>query len=182
MNLSLSNKTFKEPRKLIILLVIAVSLILVSLRLSVTRVTANIFPVIVHEENLAFGTVFPGEELQGDFEVHYAYEQGGITYIIILKRKPLPEGHPEYPDGGDPEMPGFYRDLCPSLTVIKVKEGTEEDTTTGAYVGIDDLSDAWIIYFKVPAIFGHVAQDHIGGVVSESGDYGCDISIDIEEG
>jgi uncharacterized repeat protein (TIGR01451 family) len=33
----------------------------------------------------------------------------------------------------------------------------------------------------VPAIFGSVAQDHSGGVVAASGEYGCDISIDVEE-
>ena len=166
---------------MLILLAIAVGLILLSLKFFATRITANIFPVIVHETDLAFGTVFPGEELQGNFEVHYAYQQGGVTYTIILKRKPLPEGHPEYPNGGDPEMPGYYRNLCPFLTPIKVVEGLEQDTPEGAYVGIEDLSDVWIIYFKVPAIIGTVAQEHTGEVVTSNGEYGCDISINIPE-
>ena len=33
----------------------------------------------------------------------------------------------------------------------------------------------------MPAIFGHVAQDHTGGVINEAGEYGCDISIDLTE-
>ena len=180
MNLLLNNK-FRKKSELITLLAITASLILVLvvLKISTTNVSAYILPILVHEEHLDFGTVFPGEEHQGNFTVHYVeeYEQEGITYRIIQKRKPLPSGHPEYPDGGDPAMPGFYRNLCPYLS--KVSNEGEGDNENAAFVGPSDLSDTWIIYFQVPAILGHVAQAHIGGVVTSNGEYGCDVSIEI---
>lgn len=169
--LLLQNKIFKNPKKIAISLVIIFGLILIGIKIFSSRVTAQVVPVIVHEFDLAFGTVFPGEELKGNFEVHYVedYPQEGVNYKIIKQLKPLPDGS------------GFYKDLCPFLTPIKVVEGAETDNPDSAYVGETDLSDTWIIYFKVPAIVGHVSQDHTGGVVTEDGDYGCDVSIDIPE-
>jgi len=192
----LLNNIFRKPRNLLILITIAVSLFLVSLKFYFTKVAANILPVAVSEVNLDFGTVFPGEELQKNFTISYVeeYEQGGITYRIIKKIKPK---WPEPPVCGQgfttrEEASAYcvanpnntnccYPDLCPSLTPIKIEEGTEEENPTLAYVGSDDLSDAWIIYFRVPAIVGHVAQEHIGEVVTSNGEYGCDVSIDILE-
>lgn len=173
------NKIFKEPKKLAILLVIIFGLILVGIKLFSTKVTAQIVPVTVQEDGLEFGTVFPGENLEGKFIVSFVtdYEEAGVTYKIIFKRKPLPAG---YPDQGDPQMPGYYRDLCPFLTPVNV-DPNETDTPDRASVGQSDLSDTWIVYFKVPAIVGNVAQDHVGGLVSTDGDYGCDISIDVPE-
>lgn len=180
MNLLLSN-ILRKPGRTIILLTIAVGfiLVLVVLNANITNVSAQIVPVTVSTNNLSFGTVFPGEEVQGNFIVTYVDEGNGIAYRLIQKRKPLPEGHPEYPNGGDPAMPGYYRDLCPFLD--KVNEEGEGDTEDQAFVGpiSTDPSDSWIIYFKVPAIFGYVGQDHTGGVVSGNGEYGCDIDIDI---
>ncbi|HEB46583.1 MAG TPA: hypothetical protein ENI19_02630 [Candidatus Nealsonbacteria bacterium] len=182
MNLLLSN-ILKKPGRTIILLTIVVGFILVlaSLVADTTKVSAQILPILVQEENLDFGTVFPGEEHQGNFTIYFVeeYEEDGINYRIIQKRKPLPPEHPEYPNGGDPAMPGFYRNLCPFLTKVSI-EG-EGDTENQAFVGNNDLSDVWIIYFEVPAIVGHVAQDHIGGVIASNGEYGCDVSIDILE-
>lgn len=175
---------FKKPKTIIILIGLGVtlSLAVVSLQVNLTAVSAQIIPVLVSVNNLDFGTVFPGEEQEGDFVVNISpqYEGDGVTYQIIQKRKPLPPEHPEYPDGGDPEMSGYYRNLCPYLT--KVSNEGEGDIETSASVNPDsDISDAWIIYFKVPAIVGNVGQDHIGGVVTENGEYGCDVSIDIIE-
>ena len=31
-----------------------------------------------------------------------------VNYRILQRRKPLPLEHPEFPDGGDPDMPGFF--------------------------------------------------------------------------
>lgn len=178
----LLSNTFINQKKLLITLGVIVSLILVLVIIdaNITKVSAQIIPVTVSTENLTFGTVFPGEELQGNFIVTYVDEGGGIAYKLIQKPKPLPAEHPEYPDGGDPQNPGYYRNLCPFLT--KVSNEGEGDTENQAFVGptSTDPSDNWIIYFKVPATFGHVGQDHTGGVVSESGEYGCDISIDID--
>ena len=147
---------------------------------NIIKVSAEtiILPVAVIENGLDFGTVFPGEELEGNFTIQYVEGSGedNVTYQIILKRKLLPVGHPEYPDGGDPDMPGYYRNLCPSLTAVSV----EESGDTGI-VGKEDISDVWTIYFKVPAILGNVAQSHTGEVVTSNGEYGCDISINIPE-
>lgn len=175
----LYNKIFKEPKTLFIILAIAFALVLIGIKLFSTRVTAQIVPIIVQEEDLTFGTVFPGENLEGKFIVSFVtdYQEAGITYKIIFKRKPLPDG---YPGTGDPQMPGYYRDLCPFLTPVNVDPG-ETDTPDQAFVGQSDLSDNWTIFFKVPAIVGTVAQDHVGGVVTTDGDYGCDISIDIPD-
>lgn len=173
------NKTAKILIFLIIL--IAFSLVLANFQFKAIEVSASIIPVLVHEEHLDFGTSFPGEERQGSFTVYFVeeYEEDGVNYKIIQKRKPLPPEHPEYPNGGDSEMPGYYRNLCPYLTKVSI-EG-EGDLETGAFVGRTDLSDAWIIYFKVPAIVGHIGQDNINGVVTSNGEYGCDISIDVLE-
>lgn len=161
------------------IVLIAFALFLSNAQLKVMEVSAQVIAVWVQEDNLHFGTVFPGEEHEGNFTVHYAeeYEEDNVVYRIIQKRKLLPPEHPEYPNGGDPEMPGYYRNLCPFLTKVNM-EG-EGDTEEESSVGENDLSDEWIIYFKVPAILGHVAQEHINGVVTTNGEYGCDISIDV---
>lgn len=133
------------------------------------QITLQILPIIVHEDNLSFGQVFPGEELQGKFTVHYVqeYQEQGVHYRIIQKLKPLPDGS------------GYYKDLCPFLSKVSLE--SEGDLESEAYVGINDPSDEWTVYFKVPAIMGNVSQDNSGGVVTTSGEYGCDISIDIIE-
>jgi hypothetical protein len=173
---------YKYKRLLISLGVIVVLIsVLIILNANITKVSAQIIPVTVSTNHLSFGTVFPGEELEGNFIVNYIEDEGsGIAYRLIQKRKPLPPEHPEYPDGGDPQMPGYYRDLCPHLEKVSL-EG-ENDIPSSAFVGptSTDPSDNWTIYFRVPAIFGQVGQDHTGGVVDENGEYGCDISIDID--
>ncbi len=124
-----------------------------------------IVPVTIEQDGLDFGTVFPGEELEGTFTIQYVKDEGdpdSVTYKIILQEKPLPDGS------------GYYKDLCPHLTAVSVEEVGVEGT-----VGIDDPEDVWTIYFKVPAILGNVSQDNQGGVVDSSGEYGCDVSIDI---
>lgn len=166
-------------KKLILIAVIGLLSVFLFQKLNPNNVSAQILPITVSIEHLDFGTVFPGEELQGNLTVTYIDEGNGLAYKLIQRRKPLPSGHPEYPNGGDPEMPGFYRNLCPYLE--KVSNEEEGDVENSAFVGgPGDNSDTWIIYFKVPAIFGSVSQDYIGGVISGGGDYGCDISIDIE--
>ena len=179
----LLNNTFIKYKKLLISLgaMVVLASVLIILNSNITKVSAQIVPVIVSTNNLAFGTVFPGEELEGNFIVTYIEDGGsGIAYKLIQKRKPLPPEHSEYPNGGDPQMLGYYRDLCPYLEKVSL-EG-EDDVPSSAFVGptSNDPSDNWTIYFKVPAIFGYVGQDYTGGVVSENGEYGCDIAIDID--
>jgi len=62
-----------------------------------------------------------------------------------------------------------------------VNEEMEGDVTTSSTLSTTDTSDAWEIIFKVPAILGFVAQDHIFGIVSSGGDYVCDVPLDILE-
>ena len=162
----------------IILFIIVLSgfvLVLANSQLKITEVSATVVAVTVQGDHLSFGTAFPGEELEGSFVIGYVEqpEPDDVDYRIVLERKPLPEG---YIGEGDPDMPGYYKDLCPYLTKVNLEE--EGDTEDNASVGVDDLSDEWTIYFKVPAIIGHVGQEHINGIVTTNGEYGCDISIE----
>jgi hypothetical protein len=161
---------------------VIVSFVLVTTQENIIKVSAEVIPVVVMEDHLDFGTVFPGEGLEGNFVVSVSpdYQENGIQYRIIQRRKLLPPEHPEYPDGGDPQMPGYYRNLCPYLEK-STNEGEGDTEESATLSSLDDQSDAWVIYFKVPAIIGSVAQEHIGGVVDSNGEYGCDVSIDIIE-
>jgi len=169
---NLRKKKFKKQALFFGLPISVVIIFLIIFQGQIFKVSAQIVPIAVNIDHLAFGNVFPGEELEGNFIVTYVDEGDGVAYKIIQQLKPLPEEHPDYP--------GFYKDLCPYLE--KVSNEGEGDIEEDAFVGGDsDPSDTWIIYFKVPAIFGNISQDHIGGVVDESGEYGCDISIDVQE-
>ncbi len=174
----MKNKKFK---KLITALigVIGLSLVLVNFQSGLMSVSATVIPIQVSIPHLDFGLTFPGENHTGNFTVSYAEQGNGIKYTIIQKRKPLPQSHAEYPNGGDPNLPGYYRDLCPHLTKVSLEN--EGDIEENSFVGPNDLTDKWTIYYSVPAIMGNVAQDHKGGVVTTNGEYGCDITINIEE-
>ena len=172
--------SFTKPKTLIIFLGggLVLTLLVIILQMRLTPVFAQVIPIVIHEDHLEFGTVFPGEHRSGNFVVNIAsdYQGDPVTYHIIQKRKPLPEG---YDGEGDPDLPGYYRNLCPFLT--KTNNEGEGDTESQAMVGgLDDLADSWIVDFSVPAILGYVAQDHSYGVVSTDGDYGCDISLDVD--
>ncbi len=171
----------KKSQKLMLALIgiVGLALILTNLQGNFMSVSATVIPVEVSVKHIDFGAVFPGEDHSGKFIVSYADIGIGVDYKIIQKRKPLPPNHPEYPNGGDPLMPGYYRNLCPYLT--KISLDNEGDTEEQSFVGPSDLTDTWNILFSVPAIMGNVAQDHKGGVVTIKGDYGCDISIDVGE-
>ncbi len=154
------------------------------LQLGAIGVSAGILPILVSVDHLAFGTVFPGEHLTEQFTVTLAPENQSqqLTYWIVQKRKPLPPAHPEYPNGGDPSLPGFYRDLCPFLT--KTAEAGEGDAEVQATLtATTDATDRWQVGLNVPAISspidGGVAQDHNGGIITTSGEYGCDISVNV---
>ena len=171
----------KKFRKLIASLIalISLSLVLINFQSGLLSVSATVIPVEVSIKHLAFGATFPGENLEGNFVVSYAETGNGVNYNIIQRRKPLPSDHPEYPDGGDPLMSGYYRNLCPYLTKTSL-EG-EGDLEANSFVGPNDLTDKWTIYYSVPAIMGQVGQDHQGGLVTVNGEYGCDITINIDE-
>ncbi len=155
------------------------------LQLGAIGVSAGILPILVSVDHLAFGTVFPGEYLTEQFTVTLAPENQSqsLTYWIVQKRKPLPPAHPEYPSGGDPDLPGYYRDLCPYLTKTSA-EGEGDVEAAAQLTASSDLTDIWDVILNVPAIAdavgGGVAQDHDGGIVSANGEYGCDLSVNVE--
>jgi len=179
--MNLLNNTFKKPKKLLLLITITVSLVLVFsiFQGTVLRVSAAILPIVADLYDLTFGTVFPGEQLEKTFEVSYTDNEGDIDYRIIHKIKPIDSGDSDYCQQNPNDFQKCYRNLCPYLT--EFSNENEGDTRDQATVGAQDIHDDWIVRLKVPAIFGYVGQDHIGGVVSENGVYGCDISIDIIE-
>jgi hypothetical protein len=143
--------------------VIAGAVLLVSLQSFIISVEASAGLISVSIDKLNFGIVFPGEQLEKEFTVYLATTTE-VKYTIT-RTKP-----------GD-------LDLCPSLFLENEEE--EGDTATSSTLSPTsippDLSDTWKIVFKVPAILGFVAQDHIFGIVSSGGDYGCDIGIEILE-
>jgi len=162
--------------------------ILAVLWVNSTMVSATVWPVVVNVNHLEFGTVFPGEYLQNNFTVTYTDDGSIVQYMIVKKIKYLPSAQvpggyggtiSEYCQEHPDDLTRCYRDLCPFLEEEIIDQ--EADTKNLAFVGPSDLSDAWVIYFRVPAIFGHVGQDHIGEVVTSNGEYGCDVSIDISE-
>ncbi len=139
---------------------------MISFQSFVIKVEANGLPVSVSTSGFGFGIVFPGEDLEKEFIVSLVIgEVEEVTYSII-----------QTPKLG-------YLDLCPFLE--KVNEEGEGDTeTTSTLSAISnpvDLSDTWKLIFKVPAILGFVAQNHIFGIISTGGDYGCDIGVEIVE-
>ena len=156
-------------------LVIALAAVAVLVQLKVTKVSAQVNPIIVSTDHLAFGVVFPGELLDRQFTVSLAEGEELADYQVIQQRKPLPVG---YEGSGDPDMPGYYRNLCPFLRKVSLEgEGDTEGPDGRASVSLGDLSDLWHVEFMVPAILGQVSQDNTYGFVSAEGDYGCDISI-----
>jgi hypothetical protein len=170
---------FSKKNLILIISTLIILLVLFLFQGPILKVSAQILPIMVNLYNLTFGNVFPGEELEKNFVVSYAEPEGSIDYRIIHKIKPLAPEDSDYCQQNPDDFQKCYRNLCPYLDEYS-NEG-ENDTKNQASVGATDTSDNWIVKLKVPAIFGYVAQDHNGEVVTESGEYGCDISIDIIE-
>jgi hypothetical protein len=166
---------------------VVLALLLIYLQMSLTKVSADLKPVSVNIGHLEFGTVFPGQVLENYFTVSYGDNSGlDSNYRIIQMIKPhpgavVPEGYTgtmrEYCQANPSDNARCYKNLCPYLT--KLSHEGEGDVEAGAAVGPEDLHDNWTVHLEVPAIIGNVAQDHKGGLVSVSGEYGCDISIDV---
>ena len=184
----LNNIFTKEKIKSTLLTVAGLfSVVVVTIWISSSRVSADVWPIMVAVDHIDFGTVFPGETLEESFEIIYL-DEIPMNYRIVQKIKPLPDVLPpsgsgyelisdycqDYPD----DLTKCYRDLCPFLEKVSI-ETEEGDTEDSASMDANDDSDIWTINFKVPAIFGNVSQDHIVGVINEGGEYGCDVSIEI---
>jgi hypothetical protein len=178
------NKWFKSAW-----VAMGLSLFFLFLQINLTKVSADLMPVTVNIGHLEFGTVFPGQVLENYFTVSYGDNDDRNTsyrFIQMIKARPdadVPEGYGgtirEYCQENPSDGTRCYKNLCPYLT--KLSHEGEGDLESGAIVGSEDLHDNWTVHFEVPAVIGNVAEDHTGGIVSESGEYGCDISIDVVE-
>lgn len=162
------------------LLVVFGSIGLLALTLQTNvNVSAVVLPIAVNQDHVSFGVSFPGEQRVTTFTISYTGSGEPATYGISLKRKPLPPDHPQYPNGGDPDMTGFYRNLCPSLSVTTSE--AEGGTLALSSVSPTDASDVWTVTLATPAINGFVGQTHTGGIVSTNGEYGCDMAFEVIE-
>lgn len=166
---------------LTIALVVIGALMMATWQNLIIGVSAQLDPImLVTPENLQFGLSFPQEKRRAEFIVEVAGSHESIIYYQIThERKPLPAGYEG--DGEDPNMPGYYRDLCPYLTETIVD--AEPDTVLEATLypnnpaGEDDIIDYWQVLFDVPTIKGFIDQGFVGIPVDAPGDYGCDIKV-----
>ncbi|MDF1497769.1 MAG: VWA domain-containing protein [Patescibacteria group bacterium] len=153
---------------------------------NVSKANSILSPIIVNLLNLEFSVVFPGEQLHQNFLVSYSGDGSGI-YTITEKYKPLPTAEvpvgyvgsiSDYCQENYEDYTRCYKTLCPYMT--EYSEEGEGDLINSASVGPNDSSDDWVVALSVPAIMGNVAQDHTGGIITENGAYGCDLSFDVE--
>ena len=154
----------------------------------IIKIKADAWPILVSTKELEFGLVFPGEQADRNFIVTHEDGRESVHYKIIEKYKPLPGA--EVPDGYSGSISDYcqdypdnfdkcYRNLCPYI--IEYSNEEEGDVVTNALIGVgDDDSDTWIVHLNTPAIAGNISQDHTGGIISANGEYGCDLSVDIE--
>jgi len=152
----------------------------------IIKIKADTWSIAVNVDHLAFGIVFPGEQLQKNLTVLYSGSGDGATE----KYKPLPDAEiPTDYQGGNisdycqdfpDNLEKCYRDLCPYI--IEYSNEGEGDTVDSASVDANDTSDVWIVHLDSPAIAieGKISQDHTGGIISVNGIYGCDLSFDVE--
>ena len=172
----------------IIILLLAGGFLAALFQNDIIKIKADAWPIIVNTGHLEFGLVFPGEQAEKNFVVTYDGDGESVPYKIIEKYKPLPGA--EVPDGYNGSISDYcqdhpdnfdkcYRNLCPYI--IEYSNEEEGDVVTNALIGVgDDDSDTWIVHLNTPAIAGNISQDHTGGIVSANGEYGCDLSVDIE--
>ena len=179
-------------RKLIFSLSIltVLSLLIFNWQNSLIQVSAQAGRIMVSIPHLGFGNVFPGEQLDNKtFMVSYTDPSGQVVdYKIVQKHKPLLNAVPpveyegtinQYCQDNPTDYTRCYRYLCQYLT--KNNAEGEGDIENDASVGPNDSTDTWTVGLKVPGIVGHISQDHDGGIISEAGDYGCDISVEAED-
>ncbi len=168
-------------------IVVVMAMILGNLQTNLMRVSAQVIPITVDMGSLDYGTVFPGENLEKSFTVSYNDDAALVNYKIIQLIKPLPNatlpiGYSDtrqYCQANPTDYTRCYHSLCPYIQ--KISQEGEGDTEAGASVSPSDQTDKWYVQLAVPAIIGQVSQDHTGGLVNATGDYGCDISIDVNE-
>lgn len=134
------------------------------LQSQILKVKADVQVLLVSNTALPFGTTFPGEQLSKTYTVQLDTSAQNAEYETQL----LPVEEQE--------------NLCPFLKVESTDEGEPDTLGSSTLAKSDDAVDSWLVTLTVPAIEGHVAQDHDGGVVVSAGDYACHISITTETG
>ncbi len=152
----------------------------ISLQGIMVNVLANIENLRFTISHLDFGLRFPGEETDKYFTVEFVDSGNPDNYSISTHPKPLLEEDKEHCRNNPADYEKCYRDLCDHLTISSMDSDTPLDILTDAWVGEDDRIDTWQVHLRTPAIAGMVAQEHGYGVVDSSGDFGCDIAIEIE--
>jgi len=140
------------------------------------------WPIIVNLSDLDFGEVTAGEEMEKTFTVSYSGKGDG-SYAIVEKYKPrkgakVPSGYEgtlsDYCQVNHDDEERCLKNLCPFIEEESAEN--EGDTVDEAYVGAEDKKDIWKVILNTPSV-GNIRQDEQGGVVSEGGDYGCDLSF-----
>ena len=142
------------------------------LQQQVLKVKADVQVLLVSDTALPFGTVFPGEQLSKTYTVQLDTSATSSTYATILVSPST-----------DPQDELFgKKDLCPYLQLKNIDVPDEGDILAKSTLSRPgDTIDNWQIKLTVPAIQGHVAQDHNGGIVVTGGDFGCKISITTDD-
>ena len=153
----------------------------------IVAVSAEIAPIVVQQDHLDFGPVFPAEGKKTvNFTVSLADGYDGAAYYRItqtVKPKPgiqLPDGYVgsvwDYCSGHPEDEARCYKNLCPYLT--KHSDEGEGDLEAQASVGNSDAADNWKIDFAGNAMFvGGDPSDQ--SIITEPGVYGCDIHVAI---
>ncbi len=152
---------------------------------NIQSVTADVKPLLVKIGQISFGNVFPGETFSKFYTVLMTDDSDGeIPYKIETHPKARPEFVSEV---GDSEAREYcaenqtdhdkcYHNLC-FLIENQINDINEEDVAESAFLSPEDTEDEWRVTLATPAIKGFVAQDHQGGIVDYSGEYGCDLSV-----
>src|SRR3989338_100334 len=153
------NKVIKRLALLIVTMLLVSGLSFV--QSSTLKVNASVDVILVSHTAIPFGTVFPCENVDETYTVQLYTDNNFAEYFTTL----------------DP-VDGL-KNLCPFLDLTSIDLPVEPDTLVSATVTETDPADHWQVKFNVPAIEGHVSQNHDGEIVIEGGDYGCKITITV---
>ncbi len=130
------------------------------LQARILKVQATVQVLLVSRTAIAFGTVFPGENVSDTYIVQLDTSVNSANYFTSLE-----------------PVPGKLN-LCPLLIIQSSDSPAEPDSfALATLTRPGDTNDVWRVSLATPAIKGTVAQDHRGNIVVSSGDYECKIII-----
>jgi hypothetical protein len=127
----------------------------------VLKVNASIQVLLTSGTAIAFGDVFPGENLSETYTVKLDQSTNSATYVTATST-----------------ITGLL-DLCPYLNIHSIDPPAEHDTLAASTLtrGAGDVLDNWQVQLSVPGIKGQLSQDHNGGIIIQGGDFGCKITV-----